>query len=55
VRRRDELRELAIAVGAGFGGGDAIDESLPRVEMSESLQRDGFDTEKWWETYGSPN
>lgn len=50
MRRRNELREMAVAMGAGMGGSEAIETSLPPI--AGSLQQEGFETEKWWETFG---
>jgi hypothetical protein len=50
VRRRYELRELAVAMGAGMGGSEAINQALP--EVAEKLGGDGFENENWWETFG---
>src|SRR5205085_12423284 len=50
MRRRYELRELAVAMGAGMGGTEAINQALP--EVAEKLSGDGFENENWWETFG---
>lgn len=52
MRRRTELREAAAAAGAGFNGGEAIEQTFPEIPERRPAREEGYETASWWATYG---